>query len=531
MDSVFLMLAGLGLFLYGVELLSLGLQRVVGLKLKGFLRALAPNRFMGVLSGAITTAIAQSSTVTTVMVVSFVNTGLMALPQAIAVILGAHIGTTLTAQLIAFHIGSYFFPGITLGAFFRLFGRSERMKSWGDILFGLGILFFGLELMSSAFAPLNDNPVFHEIFARFAEHPMLGLFAGMMITIVVQSSSITTGVTIALALSSMITFQEAVPLILGENIGTTITANIAAISGSYVAKQAARAHFVTSAIAAVLALVLIQPFMNLVLKLSPAQDIARQIANAHTIFNILGTLIFLPFIHGVARLTTLLIARPKKEEEELYYLDRTSLLEPGTAIDQVKTALSETLHITHDYFLLVQEALLRHTDRRLPEMIRLDAKTSRYVSRISAYMEAATRNALPQALSRQIPRLVRVLHEIERIHDYHEKMREVAVKLQSEGRKWNATERSELKRLFTDTERLLRKTQSLILSPEAKQRANVIDQYPAIRRARDGIREQNRKRILSRRIEITLANYTDDVTGSLEEIAKKCRNIAEAMIE
>ncbi|MBI2638605.1 Na/Pi cotransporter family protein [Candidatus Peregrinibacteria bacterium] len=530
MDIAFPLLGGLGLFLYGMEVLSRGIQRIAGNRLKGLLRTLTANRFVGVLSGTLSTAIVQSSSVTTVMVVGFVNAGLMALPQAISVILGAHIGTTITAQIIAFRIQNFALPMIAAGAFIHLFGRTDRAKDSGEVLFGFGILFFGLQLMGTAFDPLRDNAIFHKIFESFAAKPWLGFLAGMGVTILVQSSSITTGITIALALSSLITFEQAVPLILGENVGTTVTANLAALSGSHAAKQAARAHFIINGIGAILALILLNPFLRLVLFISPAQDAARQIANSHTLFNILNTILFFPLVALIATLSNMLIFG-KKKMEELYYLEEASLQDPGTALDQVKTALKEMHGFAAEFLKHASEMIVKKQEKYSNFMTALSEKIDRYQSRISEFLEAIVEKKLSKEQSVLVPGFVRILHEIERIRDYDEKMKRVGIRLISEGRSFSSAEKRELKDYFADISDLMKKTREMIDSGNKKLGEEILGIYESLNAKKEELRNRSRKRYTSHRTEIAIANYYYDVISSLEEIAKKCRNIAVAMLE
>ncbi|MEK7523517.1 MAG: Na/Pi cotransporter family protein, partial [Patescibacteria group bacterium] len=523
MDIFFALLGGLGLFLYGMDAMSRGIQRMAGPHLKAVLHTLTANRFVGVFSGTVATAIVQSSSVTTVMVVGFVNAGLMALPQAISIILGAHIGTTITAQIIAFRIQNFALPIIAIGAILHLFAKSDKIRDIGEALFGFGALFFGITLMGAAFDPLKENNTFHAYLEMFATYPVLGLLAGMFITIVVQSSSVTTGITIALAISSAITFEQAVPLILGENIGTTVTANIAAIRGSYVAKQAARAHFIINMIGAFLALIFVKPFMQLVLEVSPLHDAARQIANAHTIFNVLTTLLFLPLIGSIARITDYFIFGKSREKEELYYLEETSLQDPGTALDQVKMSLKESCGLAMQNLKLVDASILQSRDASWREMTHAREKIDRYQSRITEYLEKITSRQLSQEHSRLIPKFVRILHEIERIADYESKMGEVATRLSSEGRAFKGVEKKELQILFQKSYEVLKMSHGLLSIPLAEARktvSQILDKYEVIRSQKDKLRTKNRKRVLSHQTQIALANYHYDIVSSLEEIAK-----------
>lgn len=530
LDIIFSLLGGLGLFLYGMDSMSRGLQEAAGNKLKGFLRTVTTNRVLGVFSGTVATAIVQSSSVTTVMIVSFVNAGLMALPQAISVILGAHIGTTMTAQIIAFRIQNFALPLIALGAILHLFTRSERLKAAGEAVFGFGILFFGLNLMGGAFDPLHDNQTFQNLFTRFSEEPWLGFLIGLGVTILVQSSSVTTGMTIALALSNLITFEQAVPLILGENIGTTVTANIAAISGSHVAKQAARAHFIVNAIGALLALIFLKPFMALVLAFSPEADTARQIANSHTIFNIATTLFALPFIGAVAAISEYLIFG-KKRDEAFYYLDESSLRDPGTALDQVKIALLEMSALALQGFSAIGESVIKQKESPIAKLRAASEKIEHALSRVTEYLEKIGTRRLSHEQSSQIPQYVRILHEIERIRDYEEKIRQVAVHMITEGRKFKPAEKSELKIYFDAVRNLLQKAGSIISTAEKNTSREIIDAYEILSEQKEELRKRSQHRMERHRAGIAAANYYFDIVSSLEEIAKKCRNIASTMLE
>ena len=526
---IFPLLGGLGLFLYGMEVMSKGIQRTAGNKLKSLLRTFTSNRFLGMLSGIITTSVAQSSAVTTVMVVSFVNTGLLALPQAISVILGAHIGTTITAQIIAFKIDEFSLPIIAIGVGLHLLGRTERMRSIGEAIFGLGILFFGLNLIGHSLDPLRDNAAFRSIFQTFSIHPVLGLLVGMAVTTVVNSSTITTGITIALALSSLISFEQAVPLILGENIGSTVTANLAAINGSHVAKQAARAHFIVNAVGAFIALVLLKPFMNFVLWISPIADVARQIANAHTFFNIFTTIVFLPFIGFIAYLSNILIFG-KRKDEELFYLDEPSLEDSDTALDQVLTALGE-LHTFADQSLhLAQKAIIKGDESKISQITHFGEKIERYQSRITEYLEKVSSRRLSAIQSRRIPKLVRILHEIERVRDYEEKLKQTAIHLISEGRSFTRTEAHEITELFKAAHAVLMTTAKITSTGEKKYGEQVLEEYESINELKDELRVKSQLRLGKDHAEIAVINYYYDVISSIEEIARKCRNIAYSMI-
>ena len=261
---IFQLFGGLGLFLLGMQFMSEGLQKSSGESLKKILEKLTTNRLIGTGVGAIVTAIIQSSSATTVMVVGFVNAGLMNLTQALSVILGANIGTTITGQIISFKISGVALPCIGLGAILYIFFRKPVLQYIGQIIMGFGLLFLGMDTMTDAFKPLAKSEEFKSIFVYFSHNPIAAVIAGALTTLVVQSSSATIGITIALATAGIIDFPAAAALVLGENIGTTITANLAALNASRPAKQAAFGHFLFNLIGVSYMLVFFVPFMNLV---------------------------------------------------------------------------------------------------------------------------------------------------------------------------------------------------------------------------------------------------------------------------
>ncbi|MFA5700321.1 MAG: Na/Pi cotransporter family protein, partial [Desulfuromonas sp.] len=315
---IFGLLGGLGLFLYGMKIMSDGLQKIAGDRMRKVLAALTNNRIMATMVGIIVTAIIQSSSATTVMVIGFVNAGLMTLMQAIGVVLGANIGTTITAQLIAFKITKFALPAIGLGVGLKLFSRKKSWIYVGEAILGFGLIFYGLSVMKTAFDPIRDSGELSNVFLLIGDHLYLAVLVGALITMIVQSSSATIGITLALASSGLITFECSVAVILGENIGTTITANIAAIGANVAARRTALCHLLFNVVGVAYMLALFPHFLNLIESLTPGiadfaisnqqqaaiyglevgdkPYIARHIANTHTLFNVVNTLIFLPFI-------------------------------------------------------------------------------------------------------------------------------------------------------------------------------------------------------------------------------------------
>ena len=322
--AAFGLAGGLALFLFGMENMSRALQQAAGERMRGFLRRITRTPLTGALAGLLVTAVLQSSSATTVMVIGFVSAGLMELPQAVAVVFGANVGTTMTAQLVAFRLADWVFPILFAGVLIWLLARRERTRQLGLAVFSFGLLFDGIEVLSGAMAPLAEHPVFLRWMTQVRHTPLLGLLLGTGMTLVVQSSSATIGVLQGVArqagpdgVHSLLGLAGAVPVLLGDNVGTTITAILAAAGGTRDAKRAAAAHCCFNLSGSLVCLLALPWFVRLVELLPPEGEeleiIARQIANAHTLFNALCTLIWLPLTPLMVRLVTTLV--PEKRTE------------------------------------------------------------------------------------------------------------------------------------------------------------------------------------------------------------------------
>ncbi|MCU6745707.1 MULTISPECIES: Na/Pi cotransporter family protein [Suilimivivens] len=353
---LFGLFGGLAVFIYGMNMMSECLQKAAGEKMKAVLALLTKNPVLGVLAGALTTAVLQSSSATTVMAIGFVSAGLMTLPQAISIIFGANIGTTMTAQIIAFKISDYIFLIIFVGFLISFLSRSERIKNIGLTIFAFGLLFLGIDTMGSVMQPLANSPVFTELFDKVSDIPVLGVLTGTVMTLVVQSSSATIAVLQNFAIqpgadgvSSVIGLTGAIPILLGDNIGTTITAVLASIGQPRNAKRTAAAHCIFNVSGCLLFIWFIRPFAAFIQMISPkgpeVEVISRQIANAHTTFNIVMTLIWTPLLFVMVKLVMRLIPDKKEGEgdpAEPVYLDDRLMAQPAAAL---QLAAKEILHL------------------------------------------------------------------------------------------------------------------------------------------------------------------------------------------
>ena len=338
---------GLGMFLYGMEMMSDGMKMTAGDSMRSILKKLTSNRFIAVFVGAFITMIIQSSSATTVMLVSFVNSGLLNFVQALGVILGSNIGSTVTAQIVAFKVTDYALLLIAVGSIMTLFSKKDSAKHIGFVILGFGLLFYGMKVMSDTMKPLRTDPTFNIILTSF-ENPFLGIIAGAVFTALIQSSSATTGIVITLASSGSITLEAGIPLILGANIGTCITALLAGLKATRDAKRVAIGHVLFNVIGVLVFCFWIPTFADLVAQTT--DNVPRQIANAHTIFNIVSTMLFIPFAPFISR--TIIRYFPDKEKlrniekPAILNLDEKVLSYPTAAINNAQAEISGVVGLT-----------------------------------------------------------------------------------------------------------------------------------------------------------------------------------------
>ena len=338
---------GLGMFLYGMEMMSDGMKMTAGNSMRSILKKLTSNRFIAVFVGAFITMIIQSSSATTVMLVSFVNSGLLNFVQALGVILGSNIGSTVTAQIVAFKVTDYALLLIAVGSIMALFSKKDSAKHIGFVILGFGLLFYGMKVMSDTMKPLRTDPTFNSILTSF-ENPFLGILAGAIFTALIQSSSATTGIVITLASSGSITLEAGIPLILGANIGTCITALLAGLKATRDAKRVAIGHVLFNVIGVLVFCFWIPTFADLVAQTT--DNVPRQIANAHTIFNIVSTMLFIPFAPFISR--TIIRYFPDKEKlrniekPAILNLDEKVLSYPTAAINNAQAEISGVVGLT-----------------------------------------------------------------------------------------------------------------------------------------------------------------------------------------
>jgi phosphate:Na+ symporter len=407
---------GLGMFIYGMNLMSESLQRIAGNRLKTIVSALTLNPLAGMLTGLGVTILVQSSSATTVMTVGFVNAGIMTLKQAIGIILGANIGTTVTAQLIAFKLSDLAWPILAMGSAMIIFCKSRKNRSWGETLFGFALLFLGMKFMGDTLKAYRDHETFKTIFITLSHYRFLGVFAGIFVTLIVQSSSATVGLTMSLISTGAFgedpytALLAAVPIILGDNIGTCITAMLASIGASRNARRAALAHTLFNTLGAILIL----PFLEIYCKfiLSTSNDLMRQVANAHSIFNIGNGIIFLPLSGFLEKAAIFLVPIEEDEQQPESNLDKRLLTTPPIAIAQAETQLKQSIKILSKKFAAVNE-FLQNKDDSLDEITNVASKLDNLHKQreqlyrdLNTFLISLAQKDLSEEMSRQVTRLL-----------------------------------------------------------------------------------------------------------------------------
>ena len=421
--TFFTIAGGVALFLYGIKMLSSSLQNLAGDKLRQLLGELTKTPLRGILVGIIVTVLIQSSAGTTVMTVSFVNTGLLSLKQALGLIMGANIGTTVTAQLIAFNIDTLALPLLALGVFMSMLFSRKQVGYLASGLIGLGLVFMGMQTMKTASHIISQH---RELLLFLSRNRLTGVLAGMILTALIQSSAATIGLTIAVASQGLITLDAAIPIILGDNIGTTLTAIFASLNASRPAKQAALGHVLFNLIGTVIFISLLPVYSKIVEATSP--DIGRQIANAHTIFNVLNTVLFFPFISLLAKLiSTIIPLRPEDKPEDVMYLDSNLInISSASAVEAVKDELLHMGNIVQRMFALIRTTFFEYDEGKMEDRRKkfdsLEDSVNKITRAISEYASEIWQRGVSEEVSTVLGCYVNASLDLERIGDRAENL-------------------------------------------------------------------------------------------------------------
>lgn len=542
--SILTLVGGLAMFLYGMQVMGDGLAKVSGGKLEKILENLTSNPVKAVLLGAGVTAVIQSSSATTVMVVGFVNSGIMKLSQAVGVIMGANIGTTITSWILSLSgiESSNFFiqllkptsfsPVLALvGVVFILFLKDSKKKDIGSILIGFAVLMYGMDTMSAAVKPLADVPEFTNILLKFT-NPVLGVLAGLILTAVIQSSSASVGILQALCMTGAVRYSAALPIIMGQNIGTCVTALISAVGASKNAKRAAMVHLYFNIIGTVVfmaAFYLINAAINL-----PFMNVAANpagIAVIHSIFNITATLVLLPFSKGLVKLACLTIrdsaedSAVSEEDQEFMILDPRFLEKPGFAMEQSRNAARKMAEESHNALDMAFRLLDDYSDEVAVRVEEIEAKVDRYEDELGTYLIKLNRKDLSETDSHSLSIMLHCIGDFERISDHALSIMKSAREMNQKKAVFSEKAVEELHVLeqavedIVETAYLVFSKQDVALAETIEPLEEVIDELSK------ELKRRHVKRLRAGTCTIEMGFILSDITTSLERIADHCSNI------
>lgn len=538
------LIGGLAMFLYGMNSMSDALQKTAGERMRQILGFLTRNPIMGALAGAIVTAVLQSSSATTVMVIGFVSAGLMTLTQGISVIFGANIGTTMTAQLIAFKLSNYIYPIIFIGFILNFVSKKEKIKNIGMVIFSFGLLFEGIEIMGGVMKPLASSPIFTDLMGRVAQTPLLGTLLGACMTLVVQSSSATIAVLQNFAsqagadgVSSVIGLTGAIPILFGDNIGTTITALLASIGQSKNAKRTAIAHSVFNISGSLVFLCIIPIFARFVAYISPKGNeldiIARQIANAHTCFNIVCTLIWLPLIPLMVKIVNIIIRGSDEVTPEGYlaprYLDTNIIDHPAPALYLVTLEITNCATYAKAMFENMSAVLANSAadsfTTNMNAVKQLQEAISGYITKLF------TGGNLTEQQAEQAAGLLYVSNNIERIADRSGDVVATLQKTQADGKKLSSEAVKSLSKYFSTVAEMFGQAIDAIQKGDQTEVSNVVANRQALMKKSRKYNREHLKRVKDKICDPSLTTDYNGILYNLSRIVDDCTSIAEEASE
>lgn len=461
--NILSMAGGLGLFLFGIRTMGDGLENAAGAKLKRMLEVLTGNRFLAVLVGFVVTAIIQSSTATTVMVVGFVNAGMMSLAQAVGVIMGANIGTTVTSLLIALNFSSVAAASVLVGVILMLASKKTVVKNLGAIFTGFGLLFLGIDMMSDSMAPLRDSAGFMNFIVTVSEsplRPLFGIILGIVMTAVLQSSSASVGVLQTLAMQGLVPLKFSVFVLFGQNIGTCLTALFSTVGAKKNSKRAAVIHLLFNLIGTgiFILIALLTPYVEWIEKLSP--DPMAQIAISHIVFNIVSTVVMFPFAKALVRLSCLLVPGKDDSESEMHckFIDDRLLNTPPFAVMQVSKEVARMAKLARDNFETSAHALINRSDKDLDKVMENEEIINYLNHHITSYLVKLNALDITDSDSDYIARVFHAINDIERVGDHAINLAEAAQHNIGEGLKFSDPAREELNQLCGSVVTLLERS-------------------------------------------------------------------------
>ncbi len=531
MDIAINLIGGLGLFLFGMSYMGEGLQKAAGSKMKDILAALTSNKLMGVLVGALVTGVIQSSSATTVMVVGFVNAGLMNLNQAVGIIMGANIGTTVTAFLVSLNITKVATLMVGVGMVMYLAAKRKKVKSIAEVIIGFGILFIGMNFMGKAMDPLKSNPEFAGLITKF-DNPYLGILAGFVMTAILQSSSATTGLLIAVSATGVITFNQAYPIIFGQNIGTCVTAMLSGIGANKTAKRAAVIHLLFNMTGTLLFMLALRaPVQWIIYEIVPTY-VPRQIAAGHIFFNIINVVILFPFSNLLVKASEYIVRDDGSENAHITkYIDERILVTPSIALTQTTKEILHLGNMVYEQFDTAVKAFFENKEELSYKVFDAEKKVNELSKLILEYLVKLDKESLTNYEKDKLVVLMNVLNDIERVGDHADNVGELALYKIENKVSFSDTANQEIKKMFYDTMSVYKLSLNAIKTIEWKDCERVIEDDKKIDVMYKNLRKNHIERLNNYICEPSAGIIFLDLIGNLERIGDHSSNIAELIIE
>jgi len=541
-ELIFTLVGGLGLFFLGMRMMSDSLRKVAGNRLKNTLEILTKRPIIGLVIGTVITMLVQSSSATTVMTVGFVNAGLLTLRQAISIILGANIGTTLTAWLVSFFalfkITSYALPAIGIGFFLTLFGKTRSAKMWGNFVLGFGLLFTGLGFIKDAFAPFQDSEALKTFLLTFGTLPILGILFGMFMTVLLQSSSATIALLQIMALSGLIDFRTAVPVILGDNIGTTVTAQLAAIGGNTAAKRTAMAHTLMNTIGVLYMFIPVYTgiYATLIERIVPGpvtpNNIMLHIALSHSLFNIINSfIIFLPLIGVLEKLSVKLTRiKPGAMDMGPMYLEKHLLNTPTLALEGVKKEINRMVECARDALQKALKAFFENDKSSASKVEQCEDLVDNLQKEITGYLVDLAERELDEDEAEAIPVLLHCVNDLERVGDHAVNITEIAQRKIEQKLPFKEKEVDDLQKLVKAINSMFENTMQALSSSDIESARAVLKKEEKLNYLQVELKEVHIRKVNKGKYNYLTSIVYNDFVDNMEKIGDHLTNIAQGVL-
>lgn len=534
--NILSLVGGLGLFLYGMTVMSDGIEKAAGAKMRSFLAFFTKNKVIGMIFGMLFCAIIQSSSATTVMVVSFVNAGLMDLFQAAGVIMGANIGTTITSQLVSLNLSEIAPVVLIGGVLVNMFSKKNKVKRLAEVALGFGILFMGLSMMSGSMAGLRDDPMIVELLSSL-KNPFMGIFLGFIITAIIQSSSVTVSIVLLMAQQGLLPLWICFYIILGCNIGSCISALIASLSGNKNAKRAAMIHFlfniIGTAIMTTLLLVGERQIESFIWTIS-GDNIGRCVANAHTMFKVFQVLVLLPFAGAIVKLTYLFVPGEEKETDDAFqleYIGEKSIFSPSTAVVEVTKELERMGDIASTNLTRAMNALITLDEEEIKTVYETEKNINMMNHAITNYLVSISQSTLPIDDIKSIGGLFHVVNDIERIGDHAENIAEAAIQRRDKNLEFSKEACTELSSMLDDVIKIMTYSIDMFSHNNCRHMQEILDLENNIDETERRLQQTHVKRLTRNECTPEAGMIYSDIISGLERVADHATNIAFSILE